>query len=88
MPIDGDQEVKKSGRCPKCDSQDIFRDPGWTASYQSGNYVILERGLFVWSKAKMARYVCTHCGFCEEWVDEETELEKIKQQYEKAATSS
>lgn len=88
VPIDGDQEVKNTGRCPKCDSQEIFRAPGWTANYASGNYVVIARGLLVWTKAKVARYVCTKCGFCEEWVDEEMELEKVRQQHEKIATSS
>lgn len=76
--------MKKSGHCPKCDSQDILRVPGWTGTYGSGNFVLLGIGRLFPGKAKIARYVCTQCGFCEDWVDEPVELEKVKAQYEKS----
>ena len=86
--INRDHEVKNTGRCPKCESADIFRVPGWAGNYGAGNYIIAGTGWLLPKKAKVARYVCTQCGFCEEWVDEEKELEKVKQQHQKIATSS
>ena len=80
--------VKKTGGCPKCDSQDILHVPGWRGGYGSGNYALVETRRFFPTWAKIARYICTQCGFCEEWVDVETELEKVKAHYEKTTTSS
>jgi hypothetical protein len=79
--------LKNTGQCPKCDSQYILRAPGWTGAYGSGNYVLAGTRLILPVKAKVARYVCTQCGYCEEWVDDDKELEKVKQHYQKSSSS-
>jgi len=71
--------MKKGGPCPKCEARDVVRFAGWTGAYASGNYVIVRRWL-IWSEeALVARYVCRNCGYVEEWVDTEIELQRVRE---------
>lgn len=57
--------------CPKCGSNDIVIVDGYAGPYGEGNYI--KAGL---STVKVERYICTNCGFTEEWI-RGTELQKL-----------
>jgi predicted nucleic-acid-binding Zn-ribbon protein len=67
--------MKNTRICPKCQSTDLLRFDGNVGAYGSGNNLMVGSTLF--SAVKVHRYVCTRCGFTEEWIDRE-DLEKIK----------
>ncbi len=68
--------MKNSRICPKCSSSDIVRIKGKRESYGAGNHVMV--GII--ASVGVHRYVCTVCGYTEEWIDRE-DLEKIKKKY-------
>ena len=59
--------MKKSKQCPKCGSRDILRVEGSVGPNLSGNN--LKMGATIFSAIPLPRYVCTGCGYAEEWVD-------------------
>jgi hypothetical protein len=65
--------------CPKCGSRDIFVVPGSVGFGGAGSNIIA--GSTIFSAVKVARYLCSGCGFIEEWVDDPDGLEKIKNKY-------
>ncbi|MBE6703484.1 MAG: hypothetical protein E7585_08785 [Ruminococcaceae bacterium] len=65
--------MKNSKICPKCNHTDILRFEGQVGPYGSGNNMPI--GVF--TAVKIHRYICTACGFTEEWIDRE-DMEKIK----------
>jgi hypothetical protein len=78
--------LKNTRCCPKCSSREIACFPGWGGHYGSGNYVLVGRWLIWPLTAKVARYVCTQCGFAEEWVDTDEELCKVREHFQKSQT--
>ncbi len=64
----------KSGKCPKCGGADIIEIPGLAGAY--GNNVPI--GITFFSSVKVTRYLCSHCGFSEEWIINSGDIEKIK----------
>ena len=55
--------VKKTNKCPKCDSSKIIKlDLG---SIHSRAFAVV--GVFY--AIGVQRYVCTRCGYIEEWID-------------------
>jgi hypothetical protein len=70
--------MKNTKICPKCRSNDILRIPGWTGPYGMGNYI--PAGLF--KVVKIDRYLCCSCGFSEEWITSEENIEKLKRKYQ------
>ena len=68
--------MKNTRICPKCSSSDIVRIQGKQEAYGVGNYV---RVGFI-ATVGVHRYVCTTCGFTEEWIDRE-DLERVKNKY-------
>lgn len=69
----------KNGVCPKCTSNDVIRIPGQVGAYGTGNNIIA--GLTLFSAVKVTRYLCGHCGFSEEWLDEAQSIDKIRKKY-------
>jgi len=75
--------MKNSQRCPKCDSKEIIRISGTShpnIHYNRGNYIrkghlLAEDRVFVY----VTRYVCGKCGFTEEWIDEQKDIQKIRE---------
>ena len=63
--------------CPKCDSREIIRVPGFRGGYGEGNFISI--GIF--SHARVTRYVCAHCGYSEEWIESKKELDKLKKNF-------
>lgn len=60
--------MKRTKKCPKCGSFDIIRFDGSYGNGAVGNNIIV--GMSVLSAVNVNRYVCTSCGFIEEWVDD------------------
>lgn len=59
--------MKFTGICPKCGNSDIIRIEGQSRAYGAGNNIPV--GLTIFSAIKVHRYLCTGCGFSEEWID-------------------
>lgn len=73
--------MKNSQTCPKCQKQHIIRIPGQSGAHGSGNNIPV--GLTIFSSIKVTRFVCTHCGFSEEWIDSPDDLYTLEQKYGK-----
>ena len=67
--------MKNTKKCPKCSGEEILRFNGHCGAYGSGNNLMLGATLF--SAVNVNRYVCTSCGYSEEWIDER-DLDKVK----------
>lgn len=59
--------MQKVNECSKCGGSDIVRVPGEMVGFGGGNYIRV--GVTYFSNIPVSRYVCTSCGFIEEWVD-------------------
>lgn len=68
--------MKNSHKCAKCDSTDMAKVPG-SINYTTSNAI--EVGLA--SYVMVTRYVCTSCGFSEEWIDSEIDRKRLKKRY-------
>ena len=66
--------MKHTKCCPKCGSANIVRINGETRPYGAGNNIFLGETIF--SAVNVHRYICTHCGFTEEWISKK-DLERI-----------
>ncbi len=71
--------MKQTNRCPKCGCEDILYIPGTVGPYGTGNNI--KTGMTVFSSVEVDRYVCTACGFSEEWIREE-DLERLIHTFE------
>lgn len=69
--------MKNTGKCPKCDSSDIIRIPGWRGSHGAGNNV--PTGWF--GAARVTRFLCGKCGFSEEWIESPDDIDDIRSKY-------
>lgn len=66
----------KNGVCPKCGGNKIIKIPN--ESGRQSSYILLG----VLATVAITRYVCSQCGFCEEWVDSQEAIEKLMEKYE------
>lgn len=71
--------MKKTRKCPKCGGSDIIFVPGSAGAYGNGNNIM--KGLKIKSAVPVDRYICTTCGFSEEWIDFDY-MDKLKKQYD------
>jgi hypothetical protein len=71
--------MRNSKRCPKCQSTDIVRIPGEARAFGAGNNI--STGATIFSSVKVTRYLCTSCGFSEEWIDSADDIAKLKKKY-------
>lgn len=69
--------MKNTHECPKCNAHDIIRIPGPASVGYTQNKV--PTGFF--STGNVDRYVCLDCGFTEEWIANEKDLEKVRKKY-------
>ena len=70
--------MKDSRFCPKCQSHEIAIIEGGT--FKGNMYNTITTGL---STIYMTRYVCTSCGFTENYVENQKDLMKLKAKYYK-----
>lgn len=68
--------MKNTRCCPKCGSVDILRVPDNAHRYLA-NSICITRFAVV-KRIPVARYVCRHCGYVENWVEQPCEREEIK----------
>jgi predicted nucleic-acid-binding Zn-ribbon protein len=61
--------MKNTNTCPKCGSHDIIKIDGSVRYYGAGNNIMT--GLTRLSAVPVNRYVCSECGFSEEWINKE-----------------
>ena len=74
--------VKRGNPCLKCGSKSIAYLPGGLLADQ--NYAVVAGFLALGStRFRIARYVCGTCGYTEEWVDREDDLEKVRRLVDK-----
>ena len=66
--------MKISKICPKCKGMKLVRFDGHTGAYGVGNNVMT--GSTIFSAVNVNRYVCSGCGYSEEWIDQE-DLKRI-----------
>ena len=71
--------MKTTGKCTKCASADILKIPGRAGLFGSGNNIAV--GATIFSAVKVTRYLCGRCGYCEEWVESASELQKVRDKY-------
>jgi predicted nucleic-acid-binding Zn-ribbon protein len=63
----------KSGRCPKCRSTDVRVGPPGTTLLNDMNMFSIS----FWSNTTAERYVCTACGYMEQYVADPADRRKI-----------
>ncbi len=61
--------MKNTRECPKCGNRDIFVIEGSAGAYGTGNNI--EAGMTIFSAIPVDRFVCSRCGYSEEWIREE-----------------
>ncbi len=74
----------KKGECPKCKSSEVYT--GANIKIKSGTYnsnTIPLGGLFG-RQMVLDNYVCTNCGYVESYINNISDLEKIKANWERA----
>lgn len=72
----------KSGKCPKCGSNNVRRGPppsGWNDAS-----LAVPLGKVFGSKALVRAYVCAACGYVEQYVYREKDLAKIREKWKLA----
>jgi predicted Zn-ribbon and HTH transcriptional regulator len=62
--------MKTAGRCPKCKGEVIKRIPG-----ENQSKIGVPTGMLSW--VPVTRYICTKCGFIEEYVEGADALRKV-----------
>jgi ribosomal protein S27AE len=66
--------MKNTKVCPKCKSNKIIR-----AQHHWNQDNTLPVGIFSW--VRVARYICGQCGFIENWIDSENDLNAVREKY-------
>jgi predicted nucleic-acid-binding Zn-ribbon protein len=74
--------MKYSYCCPKCQNSEIAIIEGGT--FKGNIYNTVTFGL---TTIYLTRYVCTNCGFTENYIDDVKDLQKIKDKYIKPNNS-
>lgn len=69
--------------CPKCQNSEIAIIEG--GAFKGNIYNTLSFGL---STIYLTRYVCTNCGYTENYVDDPKDLQKIKEKYIRPGNTS
>lgn len=62
--------------CPKCQNSEIAIIEG--GAFKGNMYNTLSFGF---TTIYLTRYVCTHCGYTENYVDDVKDIQKIKNKY-------
>ena len=68
--------MKNTRQCPKCQSKELLRIPA-KLYCETGNIIL--SGMF--SEVGVTRYLCSHCGFSEEWIDDPKAIAALKKAY-------
>jgi hypothetical protein len=68
--------MKFSHCCPKCLNKEIAAIGG--GAFKGNSYNTIGFGFNI---VYLTRYVCTNCGYCENFVDDPEDLAKIKRHF-------
>jgi hypothetical protein len=55
--------------------------PAANGPYGTGNFIPLPGSLWSSKRVPVTRYVCGNCGFTEEWIDDPSQLEELRQRF-------
>jgi predicted nucleic-acid-binding Zn-ribbon protein len=69
--------LKTTGTCPKCESRDVIRIVGSIG--EGGNNITA--GMTIWSCVLVTRFLCSQCGYSEEWIESPADLMKLRKKY-------
>lgn len=70
----------KKGKCIKCGSNNIYR----TEKGIGGNdLAVLKKSSWMSSTSSTTTYLCTDCGYFENYISDSGDLEKVKGVWEK-----
>jgi len=70
--------MKNNNKCPKCSGVNIVEVPGRSSN---GNFNFVNVGMF--GSVGVTRYLCSHCGYSEEWIDKKEDIEKVVKKFGK-----
>lgn len=70
--------MKNTHHCPKCNSSDIIKIAGPASVGYTQNKV--PTGWM--SSGNVDRYVCMNCGYTEEWLAKDVNLNKLRKKWE------
>ncbi len=68
--------MKYTHTCPKCSSKTISKIEG--GAFKGNMYNTLSYGI---TTIYLTRYVCTSCGFTENYIDDKKDLVKIEKKF-------
>jgi predicted nucleic-acid-binding Zn-ribbon protein len=64
--------MKSDGVCPKCSSKQIIKIPS-----ELGTFNVIKIDMFKF--ANLTRYICTSCGYMEQYISDDSSLSKLRQ---------
>lgn len=67
--------MKNTKRCPKCEGAKIIRVEGRVGPYWDGNNIPM--GVRRDNAVLIDRYICSECGYSEEWIDSKDSLQAL-----------
>lgn len=65
--------------CVKCGSAAVVRVPAVKGGSGAGNFILF--GLWTSKRVPVTRYVCSACGFCEEWIDDSADVARVVEKF-------
>jgi predicted nucleic-acid-binding Zn-ribbon protein len=71
--------MKNTGQCPKCESKELLRIEGQAGAHGAGNNIPV--GWTIFSSVKVTRFLCTSCGFSEEWIESRDDIAKLVEKF-------
>jgi len=74
--------MKKTKRCPKCQSSDIILIPGKREEGGAGNVIRVSRWN-IFAVVKPVLHVCASCGYMENWLVSPEDIGRVKAHYAK-----
>ena len=75
------QEAKmKTGKCPKCNSKEIYKRPTFSPP---SNFAIGNLALGFFSQLRFHIYICTRCGYLEAYITDSEDLKEIKKKWQR-----
>jgi ribosomal protein S27AE len=69
--------MKNSEQCPKCGHDSFFVARGWTGVFGTGQYV--KSHGFMATPVKLDRHICLGCGYVEEWISSDKDLQQLRE---------
>ena len=72
--------MKNTNQCPKCGCTNIIRIPRSWLQGNGGNFIPVGWGF---TNIGVTRFVCEDCGFSEEWIEDEYDLNILKEEFQK-----